>query len=69
MTFETYRTEAFYDELFRSDGTPRSEFSSLVERINSLSAGGFERRQSAAERNLMRMGITFKVYGDAQGME
>ena len=69
MKFDSYRTDGFYDELFLADGTARQEFSRLVERINSLPAGAFERRQRAAERNLMRMGITFNVYGDDQGQE
>ena len=69
MKFDTYRTEGFYDELLLPDGTARGEFSRLVERINSLPPGAFERRQRAAERNLMRMGITFNVYGDSQGQE
>ena len=41
----------------------------LVDRINSLPEGDFERRQRAAERNLMHMGITFNVYGDDRGQE
>ena len=69
MKFDSYKTEGFYDELFLADGTARSEFSRLVDRINSLPPGAFERRQRAAERNLMRMGITFNVYGDSRGQE
>jgi len=69
MGFEGYGTEGFYDELFLGDGTPRQEFCTLVDRINSLPAGAFKRRQRAAERNLMSMGITFNVYGDTRGQE
>ena len=69
MRFEAYETDGFYDELFLADGRPRPEFHRLVDRINSLRPGDFERRQRAAERNLMHMGITFNVYGDNRGQE
>lgn len=69
MHFRNYETAGFYDELFLPDGTPRPEFRQLVDRINSLPEGDFLRRQQAAERNLMHMGITFFVYGDTQGQE
>ena len=69
MRFDNYDTNGFYDELFLADGGPRPEFQQLVERINSLPPGAFESRQQAAERNLMRMGITFNVYGDNRGQE
>lgn len=69
MKLDSYQTEGFYDELFLADGTPRKEFKSLVDRINSLPSGDLVRRQRAAERNLMHMGITFNVYGDDAGEE
>lgn len=69
MKFDSYRTEDFYDELFLADGEPRPEFRRLVEQIDSLPEGDFLRRQKAAERSLMHMGITFNVYGAAQGRE
>ena len=69
MNFNSYETEGFYDELFLADGSPRDKFRRLVDRINSLPEGDFQRRQRAAERNLMHMGITFNVYGDDRGQE
>ncbi len=51
MKFDGYTTDGFYDEL-------------LVERIEALSEGELARRHQAAERALLRMGITFSVYGD-----
>ncbi len=69
MNFESYDPGGFYDELFHADGRPRHEFRRLVERINSLPEGDFQRRQRAAERDLMHMGITFNVYGDERGKE
>jgi uncharacterized circularly permuted ATP-grasp superfamily protein len=68
-TFHAYQTDGFYDELIDSDGTPRSGSQLLVEMINSLAPGDLRRRQDEIERALMRMGITFTVYGDRQGTE
>ncbi len=69
MKFDSYSTEGFYDELFQPDGAPRPEFRSLVDRIDSLPPGHLLQRHEAAERSLMRMGITFNVYGDQRGRE
>ena len=69
MRFDSYETGGFYDELFLADGTPRPEFRSLVDRIESLPLGDLLARQQAAERNLMHMGITFNVYGEDTGTE
>lgn len=68
-TFHRYHTEHFFDELFDSDGRPRSGARVLVSRINSLPAGELKQRQGAIDRALLRMGITFTVYGNEQGTE
>ncbi len=68
-TFHGYETENFYDELFDSDGQPRHGARVLVERINALAPGELKLRQEAIDRALLRMGITFTVYGDRQGTE
>jgi uncharacterized circularly permuted ATP-grasp superfamily protein len=69
VRFDSYQTEGFYDEMFDSAGHPREEALSLVERIQSLPEGELRRRHQAAERALMRLGITFNVYGDGEGTE
>lgn len=69
MRFDSYKTEGFYDEMFESDGTVRPQCRTLVDRIHSLSDGDFKRRHKGAERALMRMGITFNVYGNDQATE
>lgn len=69
MTFAGYSTDGFYDELFLDNGTPRPEARSLIERIEALPEGELARRHGAAERALLRMGITFTVYGDESGTE
>ncbi len=69
MRFDSYQTGGFYDEIFDRDGEAREEARLLVERIQSLPAGELKRRHHAAERALMRLGITFNVYGDGEGTE
>lgn len=68
-TFHAYRTESFYDELIEDDGQPRPGSQLLVEMINSLAPGDLRKRQEEIEHALLRMGITFTVYGDEQGTE
>jgi uncharacterized circularly permuted ATP-grasp superfamily protein len=69
MRFDGYSTDGFYDELFLDDGSPRPEARALVERIEALSDGELARRHQAAERALLRMGITFNVYGEEPSSE
>ena len=68
-SFDSYQTESFYDELIDGDGRPRPGSRSLIEMINSLTPGELRRRQEEIERALLRMGITFTVYGDDDGTE
>lgn len=69
ISFAGYDTEGFFDEMFLPDGRPRPGATVLQQRIDSLLDGELFRRQQAAERALLRMGITFNVYGDSAGTE
>ncbi len=69
MKFDNYQTDGFYDEMFDEGGQPRPGANLVVERINSLPAEELTRRQRAAERALLHLGITFSVYGDDSGTE
>ena len=64
MKFDSYDTEGFYDEIFDSQGQPRPGADLVVERINALPESELQRRQGAAERTLLNLGITFNVYGN-----
>ncbi|MBZ0117492.1 MAG: circularly permuted type 2 ATP-grasp protein [Sandaracinaceae bacterium] len=55
--------------MFEAPGRPREAAQLLVERFRSLPLDEIQRRQAAAERALLTMGITFNVYGDAAGTE
>ena len=67
--FDGYDTEGFYDEMFAPDGRARPAAQMLAERIEGFPDGELARRQIAAEYALLRMGITFNVYADEQGIE
>ncbi len=69
MYFNEYDVGSFFDEMFLPDGTPRDSAKPLFERLRSLSDGELMRYQAAAEKALLHMGITFRVYSDQQGIE
>ncbi|MFN0196690.1 MAG: circularly permuted type 2 ATP-grasp protein [Planctomycetaceae bacterium] len=69
LNFSEYQTEGFIDEMFDDKGQPRPEADLLIWKINSLPPGELVQRQAAIERSLLNLGITFNVYGDAQGTE
>ncbi len=67
--FADYDTTGFYDEMFESNGQPRERGELLAARLQSLSHGELQRRQKAADLELLNMGITFNVYGHQAGTE
>ena len=68
-TFGTYDPEDFFDELIDTEGHPRRGARLLVDKIESLPPGDLLLRQKAAESLLLKMGITFNVYGREEGNE
>jgi len=69
QSFETYDPGDFFDELVDADGSPRPGARLLLEKIQSLPPGDLAMRQKAAESLLLKMGITFNVYGRDEGTE
>lgn len=69
MTFDSYSTDGFFDEMFEADGKPRQSAQALVSIINSLATGELRTRQQRAEQTFFNLGITFNVYGDDAGVE
>src|SRR3984957_2544309 len=67
--FAAYEVGDFYDELFEPAGSPRRECEVLFSHLQRLSADDLQRRQRAADRSMLGLGITFNVYGDGQGTE
>jgi uncharacterized circularly permuted ATP-grasp superfamily protein len=69
MRFDDYDTGGFYDEMFDAEGQPRPGNEAVVNRFGELSLEELKHRQQAAETALLKMGITFSVYGDEEGTE
>jgi uncharacterized circularly permuted ATP-grasp superfamily protein len=69
LNFLNYDTQGFFDELIDEHGKPRAGAELLLQRIAELPDEEVLQRQQMAERSLFRMGITFNVYGDDQGVE
>jgi uncharacterized circularly permuted ATP-grasp superfamily protein len=69
MWFKHYDVGNFYDEMFSEAGCARPAAQPLAKAIEHLPAGELLKRQRAAERALLHMGITFNVYGEDAGVE
>ena len=67
--FDSYQRGAFFDEVFDADGCPRAHYRELIERLRGLSPGDLERRELLRDAIFRSRGITFAVYGEAQGIE
>jgi uncharacterized circularly permuted ATP-grasp superfamily protein len=69
MTLKPYELDGCFDEMFCEDGRPRSAAKHLARNLEALPDGELVLRQTAADRALVQMGITFNVYGESAGVE
>lgn len=69
MNFEDYHVGRFYDECIDPSGRPRPGSRLLLDCLSALSATDLVGYQKAAEAAMYRMGVTFAVYGGAEGTE
>ena len=69
MAFEAYDPEDFYDELFLDSGEPRSHCHGLIKHMIELGMQQLEQQRQTAEIALFKLGVTFNVYSDNQGVE
>jgi uncharacterized circularly permuted ATP-grasp superfamily protein len=67
--FTEYRLDAAYDEMFDAGGQPRPHYAELVRRLAQVSPNELQQRQTAADQAFLNLGITFTVYGTAEGTE
>ncbi|HET7227847.1 MAG TPA: circularly permuted type 2 ATP-grasp protein [Chthoniobacterales bacterium] len=67
--FAKYDTGGFYDEMFDAPGQARSHYQRLLQRFTELKKDEFDRKRELAALTLLRQGVTFTVYSDAQGTE
>ena len=66
-----YDSGIFFDEMFASGngGDVRPHYQRLVGRLKTLPVAEFDQRRAAVDLALLRRGVTFTVYNDAQGTE
>jgi uncharacterized circularly permuted ATP-grasp superfamily protein len=69
MEFASYDAASFFDEMFDVERRPRPGCGLLARTLAALPDGDAARRQRAAERAMLHMGITFNVYGHDAGTE
>lgn len=67
--FKPYETNKFFDEMLASDGSIRPHYQRFLEQFGELTPEEFEAKRHAVDMSFLRQGITFNVYGDAQGTE
>jgi uncharacterized circularly permuted ATP-grasp superfamily protein len=69
MLFASYDASASYDEMFANTGGPRRGTEMLFDRLGQLSGLEMQRYQNTAMATMRSLGITFNVYGHADGTE
>jgi uncharacterized circularly permuted ATP-grasp superfamily protein len=69
IEWASYDPGAFWDELMLGPGQPRPAAENVVRYLGSLTERQLKSRQSAAERAILEMGITFTVYSEGQNID
>lgn len=69
MQLQTYNPEDFYDELFSATGQPRVAAAPLMDWMRNLSPEELQQHRQTAQIALFKLGVTFNVYSDNQGVE
>src|SRR5258706_2831577 len=67
--FSGYGLDQPFDEMFESNGRPHPHCRPLFEELHATTPLELRQRQIEADRAFLTQGITFTVYGDAQGTE
>jgi uncharacterized circularly permuted ATP-grasp superfamily protein len=69
MLFSSYDASSSYDEMLAKTGGPRRGTEMLFDRLGRLSGIEMQRYQNNAMATMRTLGITFNVYGHADGTE
>ncbi|MFU8896623.1 MAG: circularly permuted type 2 ATP-grasp protein [Gammaproteobacteria bacterium] len=69
INWSEYDPGTGWDELLSAAGRPRPHAHQLTRYLSSLSPSQLSRRQQAAERAILEMGITFTVYSEGQNID
>jgi uncharacterized circularly permuted ATP-grasp superfamily protein len=65
--FSEYEIDAAYDEMFRASGRPRPQYKNLYTHLLNLPSEELYRCKKEADLSFFNQGITFTVYGRAEG--
>jgi uncharacterized circularly permuted ATP-grasp superfamily protein len=69
ISWSQYDPGSAWDELLSGPGRPRPHARTLARYLSSLTPARLARRQAAAERAIVEMGITFTVYSEGQNID
>jgi len=69
ISWSEYDPGDAWDELLSAPGLPRPHARKLTNYLASLTPARLSRRQQAAERAIVEMGITFTVYSEGQNID
>jgi uncharacterized circularly permuted ATP-grasp superfamily protein len=69
VSFNGYRLDGFYDEMFAAERNVRPHYRRLFDRFGQMTSDEFEERRQMADLSFLNQGITFTVYNDTQGTE
>jgi uncharacterized circularly permuted ATP-grasp superfamily protein len=64
-----YESKFGFDEMVDAKGACRSHYRKFQKLFQKMSRSEFDARRQTVDTNFLRQGITFNVYGDAQGAE
>ena len=67
--FNRYALGDPYDEMFDASGVPRPHYAEMFDRLRELPADELRKRKQAGDLSFLHQGITFTVYGRAEGTE
>jgi uncharacterized circularly permuted ATP-grasp superfamily protein len=68
LTGYTYG-QGFFDEMVSAEGAVRPHYAKFQQLFDAVPIADFEQKRLAVDLAFLRQGITFNVYGDAQGTE
>jgi uncharacterized circularly permuted ATP-grasp superfamily protein len=69
MNLANYRPGKLFDELIDEQGSIRSYYQAVAEKLDRLRSEELQQKIRSLELLFLRQGITFTVYGDQQGTE
>jgi len=67
--FVKYQLDEAYDEMFEPEGSARTQYDALYQRVLDLTQEELKHRQQEADLSFLHQGITFTVYGRSEGTE